>query len=849
VVLAAAPAHAASVELATSSRDIYAGLPFTLSVQVSGWDETPEPTVGELKIDGCDVSFLGQQPSVQSLIQLFNGRQTETRKVTFVFRYRVTPRAKGTFQIPAVVVHQGSKSEQSQPAQFTAREVAVTADMQLRLTLPERPVWVGETFPVTLDWYLKKNVHEQTFVVPLFLRDDAVEVVAEPTDDRRAQRLSFAAGAKDVELGFERGPATLDGESYTRFRFHANVTANRAGTLELEPARVVASLEVGSGQDRFGFAVARTELFKAEDQARRLEVKALPLDGRPASFRGAVGTGFSIEVKADRSVVRMGDPIKLEVVVRGHGRLEGLTLPPLDVDGGLPREAFSVPEDAPPGELLEDGGKRFAVTVRVRSDKAREVPRLPFSFWNPVTARFETVRSQPIALAVEGSAVVGADSVVSTIHSASGAARPAAPSAAGDAGSLTGADLALSGADVTLEHPLATGAVLPLVALLYLGPFALVLLLRWRERTSGARAGAASERSALGRCLEVVAGASRDPGGVAASRLVAALEALRRDLARPWPEAEALTRCLGELAFDPAASSAPIDPGLLAEARVAAERFAGDGRPVARGPWLAAVALAVLSGLSLLPLLRARATSRESAPEERVGAARSAYQEAMKALDRDQRVAAFGRAEELLGDLARAHDRCPELLADWGVAALGAQDTGTAVLAFRRALALDPGLGRARTNLAWVEGRMPAWIPLPQAGALDSLAGWARTWTRAARALLGALAFALALLLAFAAGKRGRAVRGIALLPAVLWLGLVASLALERDEAHDAVLVHEGSVLRSADSPGAPAVLAQPLPGGVEVVVRETREGWARIELASGVHGWVLETGVSPVAR
>src|SRR4029078_7009343 len=113
-----------------------------------------------------------------------------------------------------------------------------------------------------------------------------------------------------------------------------------------------------------GFRTARTQLFQAEDQPRKLEIRPLPLSGRPASFANAVGTGFAIDVQADRTVARAGDPIELTVTVRGEGRLKGLILPDLSADGGLSPKLFTLPDQAPAGELVDDGkAKRFRVAV------------------------------------------------------------------------------------------------------------------------------------------------------------------------------------------------------------------------------------------------------------------------------------------------------------------------------------------------------------------------------------------------------------------------------------------------------------------------------------------------------
>ena len=283
--------------------------------------------------------------------------------------------------------------------------------MALRLGLPDRPVAVGETFAVTVNWYLGADPDEPRFSMPMSIV---------PTSSRSRRRrarparkaVPFTVGGRGVELPFSRDKAELDGKQYTRFRFTAQVTPLRPGRFDLGRASVAARLPVGYKHDAFGFRVPRTGFFRAEDQPRTLEVSSLPAQGQPPGFAGAVGVGFSIEVRASQTVVRAGNPIELEIVVRGGGRLEGIGLPDLAGPGGLPRADFDVPTSKPAGQIIDDGkAKRFAVTVRLLRPVKR-IPPIQFSYWNPAKRAYEVATSQAIALSVAGGRSVGASDVV-----------------------------------------------------------------------------------------------------------------------------------------------------------------------------------------------------------------------------------------------------------------------------------------------------------------------------------------------------------------------------------------------------------------------------------------------------
>ena len=268
-------------------------------------------------------------------------------------------------------------------------------------------------------------------------------------------------------------------------------------------------------------------------------------------------------------------------------------------------------------------------------------------------------------------------------------------------------------------------------------------------------------------------------------------------------------------------------------------------RDSARGAGSTAAIL--LIGASLLaPAVRADGPPIDI--ERDLAPARALYSMALAEEDRDRRTRTFARAASALRSLAERLPNRPALLVDWGNAALGARDLGTATLAYRRALALDPTVPRARRNLTWVRenGRVGAGAAEDD-GALQSLLFWRHFLTPAQRHLVAAALFALAVVLVVPWTERRRPwLRRIAILPALGWLVMLASVIAEPDASADVVVVTDGVTLRSADSPGAPSALAEPLPGGAEAVLLEERDGWTRIELA-GATGWVQSSALGRV--
>ncbi len=797
----------------------HVGVPFQLELIIEGFDEAPAPDVPKLDMPDATVTPLGATPNVSRSIQIVNGRRTDTSRVSWSLRWRVEVKKAGTLRVPQTTVTQGGKKVTASAGEVPVETVPTTDTMKITLDLPNRAVFVGETVPVTLIWLFQNQPQDQTFAVPL-LSSDAFTVSAPPvTNQRRA--LTISAGAKDLQLPYTIDQTTVNGTEFNRLTvtlFVAPRSIPPGGKVDIAPASVVASLPVGR-QDFFGNSP--TQMFRAVDVPHTLVVKPLPETDRPPTFAGAVGDQFSIAVKTSRSVVSLGEPVELDVTIKSNQPLDTLSLGKLDGDGRLPKDKFTVPADPPTGELADEGkSKTFKITAQV-TGPATEVPALAFSYFDPAKEVYRTITSEPIALSVKGGTLVGAGDVVSA------APKKSSPSAAvTDDSALVNAELALSSGSAVQDKPLGGTVLWILVGLLYAIPLALLAARSWQIRTRGSREEAAEVRAARKKVEALLDQSASAPARDVAGPLGAALRELARVLGRELDDHGLIAKLETE-AFAPSGSSMPLSADLRSDAAGLLRRWLGVVRTSPARRSTAAAALV---------LLAFGATNADAALDD----GRAAYQEAMEmTTNATARKAAFARAEIALGEAVRATPDRPELLTDWGNAALGAGDVATAVLAYRRALALDATNPRARHNLAWLRSRSAdAFRPQAAGGATDTLLFF-HAWPRARKLIVGATAFALAILMLVPwSGVRRRGLAGLAVLPFAVWLAMIASVVLEDRHENDAVVMDD-VVMRAADSAGAPAALLQPLPRGTEVTVLERRDTWTHIRVANGTPGWV----------
>jgi len=268
---------------------------------------------------------------------------------------------------------------------------------------------------------------------------------------------------------------------------------------------------------------------------------------------------------------------------------------------------------------------------------------------------------------------------------------------------------------------------------------------------------------------------------------------------------------------------------------------------------LAAIGLAAGPGHAEAPPIEDVAPEPGDRTAQLLEQAIAAYSEAQEQTERDRRLEGFRRAERLFGGITATGIQSPELYANLGNAALQAERLGPAILAYKRALRLEPGLARARQNLEHARSLLPSWVPTPtHGGVLDSFFFWHRTLSRDARTSVASICILLAGICAAAAVYwRSNPLTWLAAAPLVAWLALVTSLALDPARANedDGVVTAAAVVARGGDSTNAPVLFGDPLPGGTEIVIVDDRGDWLQIRLHNGRTAWVSASGVERVAE
>ena len=478
------------IQVATQSAPHYIGEPVQIRVSVAGFAEEPQPKCTiKSQSPGLEVQLVGVTPSVREFFSNINGRTTRSRNVTLHFNYYVTATEEGEYSVGPFVVEQQGQRVEYRAVNFSFETIDDDPDMRIRLELDDKPVYPGQRVGVKIEWSYSgdlRSVRKLAIRSPLFDQF----TFEDPPAARTGNALPIQTAKGALELPATAREETVDGKTFTVVTARRKLVPERPGQFEIPPITASIRKITRWRRDAFGFAEpADVVPVRATGNPVVLQVKSLPVDGRPDSFAGAIGDAFSLDVTADRTVIRVGDPVTLNIMLRGSGNLKNAGLAPLTAGGGLSPEQFRVPEADVAGSISPDA-KQFQVQVRVLDESVRAIPALEYSWFDPNRESYQTTSSDPIALRVDPAQIVSAGDVVSSQPNLPANPESAPPRTMGTDVSPGSSGLSMIGADLAIEQDLqllmrsaASGfGGWPVRMLFYVAGLALIAVAVWDRR-------------------------------------------------------------------------------------------------------------------------------------------------------------------------------------------------------------------------------------------------------------------------------------------------------------------------------------------------------------------------------
>jgi hypothetical protein len=247
------------------------------------------------------------------------------------------------------------------------------------IRVSRKTVYVGEDVPVDILYFLDRSARWNATKAPTL------------DGDGFTTRRVVEGGQKEAELA---------GKKYARVLLRTVATPTKAGRFSLGPAKMHF---VYSKQQNTRYSPGGVGTFGPEQEvvvsapAVELEVKPLPVNGRPKDFDGAVGK-FQLTATGRPDRVKAGDPVTMTVIITGQGNFDRIKAPALDEPTGWRTYPATDKFDTNAFSSLTGGWKTFEIAV-VPEEEKTETPVFTFSYFDPDEAKYVTLKSDPTPLA------------------------------------------------------------------------------------------------------------------------------------------------------------------------------------------------------------------------------------------------------------------------------------------------------------------------------------------------------------------------------------------------------------------------------------------------------------------
>ncbi len=175
----------------------------------------------------------------------------------------------------------------------------------------------------------------------------------------------------------------------------------KIGELDIEPLTLDVPIDVqGSRRDIFGRRVMERVNKTISAGRRTIEVKPLPLAGKPDGFNGAVGE-FQFDVTTNKTKLDANESLQMDVKITGKGNLKLFTTPSLKLPSSLEVYEPERSEKVTTTMSGMQGSITESYTIVPQFKGTYPIQPISFSFFDPKTEKYRTITSQEFAIEVE----------------------------------------------------------------------------------------------------------------------------------------------------------------------------------------------------------------------------------------------------------------------------------------------------------------------------------------------------------------------------------------------------------------------------------------------------------------
>jgi len=363
------------------------------SIDKQGGDNFSPPNFTNFKVVG------GPSQSVsQSWI---NGKVTFSQSYTYI----IQPKRKGAFSIASASIKIGGKFIKSEPVKIIVLDAVeipknpndpnyvAQQNIHLVAEISKANPFVGEGIYVEYRLYVSENVS-----------------VYDTSISEAPKYNGF--WSQDIKVnGFPVKMGKYNGENYRYIVLQkALLIPTKTGKLSVDPMRMDIVIGVPSGRaDFFGNAITKNIRREFASTKKIIRPKALPLEGKPANFIGAVGN-FNFSVALSKDVLKANETSQVQVKISGKGNLKLFELPAVETPAELEMYQPERKERIRVNASGISGAVTDTYTVVPLFKGKYKIPSISFSYFNPREKKYKTIATEDFFVNVkEGKELITVD--------------------------------------------------------------------------------------------------------------------------------------------------------------------------------------------------------------------------------------------------------------------------------------------------------------------------------------------------------------------------------------------------------------------------------------------------------
>ena len=329
-----------------------------------------------------------------------NGKSSYSQSYIFMLQ----PKAKGQFTIPPAQIEYKGKIVQSNPVKITVTDkVALPKN-------PNDPEYIAHDNIFLVASVSKTNpyVGEGIYVeYRLYFSNKIGFGNVEFGDNPKYQGF----WNQEIDVKQQEKEGELNGKSMRYYTLKKMLLIpQKSGKLYIDPMEMDMTVSVPTGRrDFFGTRLTRRVNAHYQSTRKVVNVKALPQEGKPDNFTGAVGD-FTLDVSTSKPVLKSGESTQVLVKVSGKGNLKLFDLPKLVVPSKL--EVYT-PEHSQKVQTTYGGLKgsisdNYSIVPEYKGKY--KIPPLQFSYFNPQDKQYHQLQSRELIIEVtEGKTLATTD--------------------------------------------------------------------------------------------------------------------------------------------------------------------------------------------------------------------------------------------------------------------------------------------------------------------------------------------------------------------------------------------------------------------------------------------------------